>query len=330
MMSIGAEVSGLRVVEVLADVGDRVHKGQLIARLDDSAARVDLSIQQAALAEAQAASAQSEVSLRRAKRLSGMQVLSQQDLLQAQTNAKADAAKLAMAEAQIAALQLKIRNTRVVAPDDGIVAARSTSVGALVDGSTELYKLIRNGRIEWRAQLRPEQQARVEIGQKVQLRDPLGHLIEGRVRQIAPTADDVSRTSLVYVDVPPSRSLEPGVLVSGEFQLPERTALVVPYGSLVLRDGFIYVMTPGPGGLVRPIKVRAGEQRGQDIEIVAGLSPHERIIARGVEFLHPGDRVKVIQGDGRIPMNANSTPTASTPADGSTAADQVAMRVTPP
>jgi len=120
-----------------------------------------------------------------------------------------------MAEAQIEALQLKVRNTRIVAPDDGIVAARSTSVGALIDGSSELFQLIRKGRIEWRAQLRPEQLAQVEIGQPVQLRDPLGNIIEGRVRQIAPQRtrflEDRWSTSMWR----PSRSLEPGVLATG-------------------------------------------------------------------------------------------------------------------
>jgi RND family efflux transporter MFP subunit len=268
LMRVGAEVSGVRVVEVLADVGDSVHKGQLLARLDDAAARVDLSIQQAALAQAQADLAQAQVSLSRAKKLIGTQVISQQDLLQSETTAKTSAARLAMAEAQIEALQLKVRNTRIVAPDDGIVAARSTSVGALIDGSSELFQLVRKGRIEWRAQLRPEQLGQVEIGQPVQMRDPLGNIIEGRVRQIAPTADEVSRRSLVYVDVPPSRSLEPGVLATGEFELQERMALTVPNGSLTLRDGFNYSMSVGQDGLIKPIKVQIGEQHGDDVDRV--------------------------------------------------------------
>lgn len=295
LMSIGAEVNGVRVVEVLADVGDSVRKGQLLARLDDAGVRVDLSIQQAVLAEAQANLAQAQLSLARAKKLGGVQVISQQDLLQSETTAKTNTARLAMAEAQIKALELKLHNTHITAPDDGIVAARSASVGALVEGSSELFKLIRAGRIEWRAELRPEQQAKLDIGQAVELRDPLGHLVEGHVRQIAPTADSTSRTSLVYVDVPSSKSLKPGVLATGEFLLPRRMALTVPHTAVVLRDGFNYAMTVGQDGLVKPIKVQIGEQRGSDVEILAGLTSSHRIIASGLGFLHAGDRVKVVR-----------------------------------
>ncbi len=292
MMSVGAEVSGLRVVEVLADVGDSVHRGQLLARLDDAPARVDLSMQQAALEQARADLTQAQVSLGRARQLGG--VISQQDLLQAETAAKTSAARFSMARAQIEALELKIHNTRIIAPDDGIVAARSVSVGALIDGSTELFKLIRNGRIEWRAQLRPEQLGEVEIGQVVEVRDSLGNRVAARVRQIAPTADEVSRMSVIYVDVPSSRSLKPGVLATGEFQLLQRMVLTVPHDALTLRDGFNYAMTVSQDGLVKPIKVQIGAQQGNEVEIVRGLTPSDRIIARGVGFLHAGDRVKII------------------------------------
>jgi RND family efflux transporter MFP subunit len=307
LMSVGAEVSGVRVVEVLADVGDSVRKGQLLARLDDATARVDLSIQQAALEQARADLAQARVSLGRARKLGA--VISQQDLLQAETAEKTSAARFAMAEAQIRALELKIHNTRIVAPEDGVVAARSTSVGALIDGSSELFKLIRAGRIEWRAQLRVEQLAHVEISQVVELRDPLGNLVAGRVRQIAPTADEVSRTSLVYVDLPPDRLLKPGVLATGDFQLFQRMALTVPWSSLTLRDGFNYAMTLDPDGLVKPIKVQIGEQRGNDVEILTGLTSTDQIIASGVGFLHAGDRVKVVRAESARPAMASAAPT---------------------
>jgi len=306
LMSIGAEVSGVRVTEVLAEVGDPVRKGQLLARLDDAAIRVDLSVQQAALAEAKANLSQAQVSLGRAKKLTEIEAVSRQDLMQAETTATTSAARVAMAEAQVKALELKLQNTRIIAPDDGTVSARNASIGALVDGSSELFKLIRNGRIEWRAELRPEYQARVEIGQAVQLRDPLGHSVEGKVRQIAPTADPTSRVSLVYVDVSPDKLLKPGVLATGELQLSNRMALTVPHASLVLRDGFSYAMTVDHDGLVKPIKVQIGEQRGNDVEILSGLAPNDNIIASGVGFLHGGDRVRVVQSPGGRPAVARA------------------------
>lgn len=298
LVSIGAQISGVRVVEVLVSVGDTVRKGQLLARLDDASVRVELNLQRAVLAEAQANLAQADLSLSRAKKLDASRAISQQDLLQYETAAKTGAAKLAIAQAQVEALELRLRYTRIIAPDDGVIAVSVASVGALSEGAGDLFKVIRKGRVEWRAEMRPEQQAKVSIGQDVELRDPLGNVMPGMVRQIAPTADLESRTSLVYVDVQPNKVLKPGVLVTGEFLVANRQALTVPHTALVLRDGFNYAMKVDANQVVKPVKVAVGVRRGDDVEVIGGLAPSDQIVASGGAFLQEGDKVSVVEGAG--------------------------------
>ncbi|SMC23380.1 RND family efflux transporter, MFP subunit [Andreprevotia lacus DSM 23236] len=295
-VSIGAEINGVRMVDVLASVGDTVRKGQLLAKLDDAGIRVDLALQRALLDEAQANYAQAQLSYERAKKLDESRAISRQDLLGYETAAKTGAAKLAVAKAQVEGLELKLQYTRIVAPDDGVIAASNASVGAMSDAGGELFKLIRKGRIEWRAELRPEQQARIEVGQDVTLHDPLGQAVQGKVRQLAPTADRDSRSALVYVDVAPSKVLKPGVLVTGEFAIANKPAMTVPQTALVLRDGFNYVMRVDPAQLVKPVKVAVGARRGKDVEITDGLTVNDRVVAQGGAFLQEGDKVSVVDG----------------------------------
>jgi RND family efflux transporter MFP subunit len=314
LVSIGSEVTGLRLVEVLVTAGDTVRKGQLLARLDDASLKVELNLQRAALAEAEANRVQSDLSLERARKLDASRAISLQDLLQYETAAATGGAKVAMARAQIEALELRLHRTRIVAPDDGVIAHVTATVGALADGTSDLFKLIRKGRIEWRAELRPEQQAKLQIGQEAELRDPLGQVVIGRVRQLAPIADPESRHSLVYVDVQPTRVLKPGVLVSGEFVVANRPALTVPSTALVQRDGFSYAITVDARGVARPAKLRLGSRRDNQVEVLAGLTAEDRIVATGGAFLNEGDRVTVVAATaaapGSVAMNGAGTAAA--------------------
>ncbi|MGD7217347.1 efflux RND transporter periplasmic adaptor subunit, partial [Ralstonia pseudosolanacearum] len=151
--SIGAEVSGLKLADVLVNVGDVVRQGQLLARLSDETVRTDLAAQRAALAEAEAAAAQAAGEAHRAHELDKSGAISQQELIQYDTQAKTAAAKLASARAQFDSQQIRLRYTRVLAPDDGVISARSATVGAVVSAGTELFKLIRKNRLEWRAEV---------------------------------------------------------------------------------------------------------------------------------------------------------------------------------
>ena len=93
----------------------------------------------------------------------------------------------------------------VLAPDDGVVSVRSATVGAVVAPGTELFRLIRQGRLEWRAEVAATDLARLSVGQNVRVQPVGGPALTGTVRMVAPTLDPQTRNALVYVDLPTTR-----------------------------------------------------------------------------------------------------------------------------
>ena len=311
--SIGAEVSGLKLAEVLVNVGDAVKLGQLLARLSDETVRADVAAQRASQAEAEASAAQAAGEAHRAHELDKSGAISQQDLIQYDTQAKTAAAKLAAARAQFESQQLRLRYTRVVTPDDGVISARTATVGAVVSSGTELFKLIRKNRLEWRAEMHGDVLPRIQLGQAARLRRMDGGVVNGRVRQVAPTVDANTRNGLVYVDLPPEAAtsgVKAGMYLSGDVLLGDAPAATLPETAVFSRDGYDYVMVIGEQGRVRQTKVTVGRRQDGQVEIVQGIGAKDGIVAAGAAFLTDGDVVRVAA------LGAASMPAASAPAAG--------------
>lgn len=291
---VGAEQDGLKLAEVLVDVGDLVATGQVLARFDPEISREELALAEAQVAQLEAQSALSSDKAARARRLEGSGTVSTEDLLRYDTDEKTSAAQLASAKAQLRLRRLLLLRTEVLAPDDGVVSSRSAAVGAVAGAGTELFRLIRRGRLEWRASVPADQLPRVSRGQRAILRNV--DLVEngGLVRQVAPTVDPANLNGLVYVDLPANTQLRAGMFVSGELLLGESAALHVPESSLVFRDGFRYVMKIDRTNRVRQTKVATGRRLDGEVEIVEGeLSSADRIVYAGGVFLNEGDLVRV-------------------------------------
>jgi RND family efflux transporter MFP subunit len=268
----------------------------LLARLSDETVRADVAAQRATLAEAEASAAQAAGEARRAHELDKSGAISQQDLIQYDTQAKTAAAKLAAARAQFDSQQLRLRYTRVVAPDDGVISARSATVGAVVSSGTELFKLIRKNRLEWRAEMHGEVLPRIQPGQAVRLRRMDGGVVEGRVRQVAPTVDASTRNGLVYVDLPPQAAasgVKAGMYLSGDVLLGDAPAVTLPESAVFSRDGYDYVMVLAAQNRVRQTKVTVGRRQDGQVEIVQGIGPNDGVVAAGAAFLSDGDTVRV-------------------------------------
>ena len=307
---VGAEAAGLRLATVQADVGLRVRRGQVLATLADETVRADLAQAQAALAEAEAAAAEATTNAERAATLQDSGALSASQIQQYATAALTAKARVAAQRAAVQAQQLRLKQTQVLAPDDGIVSARSATVGAVVGSGQELFRLIRGGRLEWRAELPSADLARVRAGQAATLTTPSGRTVAGTVRQVAPTVDAASRNGLVYVDLKPGPDSDarPGMFARGSFAFDARPALTLPAAAVLLRDGFSVVMRVGADNRVQQTKVQV-LQRDADRVALQGLPADARVVARGAAFLSDGDTVRVVAE----PAAPASTP-ASTPA----------------
>lgn len=291
---VGAELSGLRLVELPVQVGDKVRRGSLLARLQGETLAADLAASRANLQEAEAASAEAEANASRARQLHPGGAMSTQQFDQYLTAAATARARAATLKARLAADELRLSQTRVLAPDDGIVSARSATQGSVVQAGQELLRLIRRGRLEWRAEVPAPDLASLRPGMSVQVTPSGGVTVTGQVRVVAPAVDPVTRNGLVYVDLPASAELRAGMFARGEFTLGSSAALVLPQSAVVLRDGFAYVFELEADQRVRQRKVTPGRRQGERIELTGGVNEQMRIVAQGAAFLADGDSVRVV------------------------------------
>lgn len=296
---VGAELSGLRLDAVLVNVGDRVRKGQVLATLAGEAVRADIQNAQASLQEAQALAAEAKSNADRARNLRAADAISAQEAQRSLTSEQTALARVESAKAQLAAQELRGRQTRVVAPDDGVISSRSATVGAVVQPGAELFRLIRQSRLEWRAELPSADLLRVQPGMKAVATPPGGQPVEGRVRMVAPTVDGGTRNGIVYVDLPASATqagARAGMFAPGKVAVGQAGGLTVPQTAVLLRDGFSYVFVVEARQSVRQVKVKVGRRQGERVEVLEGLKEGVQVVAAGVAFLADGDTVRVVGG----------------------------------
>lgn len=293
---IGSESGGLRLTEVRVNVGDAVKKGQVLAVFSADTVSADVAQARAALMEAEANAGEAVANAARAQSLKASGALSAQQISQYMTAETTAKARIASARAALASQELRLRYTQVVAPDDGVISARTATVGSVVGVGTELFRMIRQGRLEWRAEVTAAELARLKPGTAAVVKAANGSELTGKVRMIAPTIDPQTRSALVYVDLPPAASasapFKAGMFASGQFELGDSSAMTVPQQSVVVRDGFSYVFKLNADQRVSQVKVQSGRRLGDRIELVGGLAPDALVVVSGAGFLNEGDLVR--------------------------------------
>jgi len=293
--SIGAETHGLRLAQVEAQVGDRVRRGQVLARFADETVQAELARSRAAVAEAEAMWAEAQANAQRARDLQASGALSAQQIQQMLTAERAAQARLEAQRAVAQAQQVRLAQTQVRAPDDGVISARSATVGAVPPAGTELFRLIRQGRLEWRAEVPAAQLAAIRPGQRVQVTPAGGRAVEGRVRKLAPTVDAATRSGIVFVDLPRGDdAVKAGMFAAGEFDIGRSEVLWLPQAAVQLREGLHQVFVVDAAGQLRQVRVEVGRRHGEGVEIRSGLAAGARVVATGGAFLADGDTVRVV------------------------------------
>ena len=280
--SIGTQIGSYQLVEVRVNVGDQVQRGQVLARLNPA-------LLQAEDAQLVANYQQAVANDERARGLKEVGGISDQEALSYATEARTTRALLD-------AKRLELRYTSILAPDDGVISARSATLGAVVPAGQELFRMIRQNRLEWRGEFTTTQLASVARGQPVELELPDGSRARAVVRQVAPSMDAQSRLAIIFADIARGSTAQSGMYVTGNLVTGEAEALVVPAECVFLRDGRNYVARLAPGGgayRASLIEVRTGRGQGGRIEVVDGLEGNERLVRRGAAFLNDGDIVQI-------------------------------------
>ncbi|MFW1799325.1 efflux RND transporter periplasmic adaptor subunit [Acinetobacter nematophilus] len=293
---IGSELSGQRITKVNVNVGDSVQRGQVLAEINSESIRAELATAKANYAEAKAVLADAAINNQRIQQLKNTGAISQQEATKYLTSQSTAQARLDAAKAQIDSNQLRLKQTQVISPDHGVISARTATVGSLAQTGQELFRLIRDNRLEWRAEVTSTDLYKLTKGMTAHITspDPQRSAVTGTVRMIAPVIDPQTRYGLVYVDIPTTDAVRMGMFVKGEFDLGQKPALTVPQTAVLLRDGFSYVFIVNRDNRVTQQKVTIGRRFNDRVEIL-DLPANTRIVASGTGFLADGDLVKLGQ-----------------------------------
>jgi len=305
--SVGTEANGLRLAEVKVNVGDVVKRGQVLATFAADTMQAELAQTRAAVAEAEATLAEAAANAQRARELQTTGALSAQQINQYLTAERTAQARLEAQRAAAKTQQLRLAQTQVLAPDNGVISARSATVGAVLPAGQELFRLIRGGRLEWRAEVAAPDLAQLRPGLPVTITPAGGVPVQGKVRMLAPTVDPATRNGIVYVDLPEPGAARAGMFARGEFETGTAQGLSLPQGAVLLRDGFSYVLRVGADSKVVQTKVTVGRRWADRVEITGGLDKTARVVAAGGGFLGDGDTVRVVEAAPAVPQKTASS-----------------------
>lgn len=294
---VAAETSGLRVTMVGAEVGDIVKKGQVLASLASDLVYIEIAKQEARLAQAKAKLDEARSNAKRSRSVQTAGALSTQQLDEYFILEKTAEANVAFEQAALEQEKLRLRYTTIIAPDDGIVSSRSASLGQVVQVGTELFRLIRQSRLIWLAEVSADQLPQIKIGQTASVTLPGEIRSQGAVRRVSPALDGNSLNGLISIDLENNPAIKSGMYGSGEIQLGEQQALTVPESAISWRDGKSFVFTLDKSSTeiqrVEQRNVHLGRRASKRVEVVSGITADERVVETGAAFLSDGDVVRL-------------------------------------
>jgi len=296
------EVTGFRVAEVLADVGQTVRKGQVLVRLDPSLIESQIAQQQAQLAQAEAQAAQAEDQARRVNGLDNQGVLSQEQIAQRRFQARAARATAKAQAAALADLRTRAAKLQVTAPVSGLVLEKTVRPGDLsAAGSAPWFRLAADSQIELQAQLSEDDLARVRPGARAQVTLPSGAVVNGSVRLISPQIDPKTKLGFVRLTLPVRQDVRAGGYARAVFTDATGAALAVPETAVRYDADGASVMVVQANNRVRRVPVKTGIRGGGLVQILQGPPAGSRIVASAASFLLDGDLVRPVEGAVQTP-----------------------------
>jgi RND family efflux transporter MFP subunit len=325
---VSPEIEGLRVLQLLADEGDRVKKGDILARLVSEQIDAQIAQNQANLARSVAAIAQAEsqiaqaeaqakeaaAQLERAEPLKKSGYLSGATYDQRESAARTTAAQLvaardgltaakadkAQVEAQGRELQWRRSNTDVTAPQDGVISRRNARMGALASSIGEpMFRIIQRGEIELDAEIVETELKNVKVGQKAIVSVPQIGDFEGKVRLVSPEVDKTTRLGRVKVFLGSSPQLRIGSYARGLIETARSRGLGIPTSAVTFDQGtnFVQVVIDNK---VKKQAVRLGLISGDLVEVKEGLNNSDLVVTRAGTFLRDGDTVRPVIPEAKL------------------------------
>ena len=296
MVEIKAETEGI-VQEINFKEGERVEKGRLLVKLDDSKLA-------AALAESEATLRLSQANFDRAKELFQNKLVSQQEFDQASS----------IHSVGVAAVDLKrrqLRDARVLAPFSGIVGARQISPGQVITRASTLTWLVDLDTVKVEVNVPERYLRQLQIGQALQFGVAAfpGEKFSGDVYFVSPQINEATRTALVKARIANAeQKLRGGMFAGLDLTLQVReAAIVIPEPAIMSSgDNFsVFVIDDKSAAQVRPIQV--GLRLAGKVEVTSGLSAGEKVVVEGTQKLRPGAPVKLAPKEAAAPYVSSKT-----------------------
>ncbi|HEX6859678.1 MAG TPA: efflux RND transporter periplasmic adaptor subunit [Caulobacteraceae bacterium] len=291
MVPVGAETGGLTATAVYADEGQSVRQGQVLVKMNDDVISSQLNQAKAQAASARAQLAQANSNLERARELRQKGFLAQAALDGRIAEQKTAAAQVASAEASVAEAQTRRGQTDVRAPVSGLIASRSVVKGQIIPAGQELFRIVRDGRLELNAQIPEQQLALIRAGMPATVQGE-GVTTGGIVRIVTPQVDPQTRLGLARISLAPS-SLKPGMFARASINVGAQPTIVAPTSAILYRDNAAGVFVVDAKGHARFRPVKVGDRNGGSTQILQGLNPGERVVVQGAGFLSDGDPVRI-------------------------------------
>lgn len=289
--SVRSEVGG-SVVEVLADDGQAVKRGQVLVRIDDAALQDAQLSARAALRTAEATAQLARRNAERAERLNAAGAVADRDVEGAQTSATSAEGQVADARARLTNADKQLAKTVLRAPFTGIVANVTVSEGDVVQSGTPLLSVLGPTTLRLEASVPVEDIASVKPGADVQFTvSGFEHRVfAGKIQRVSPAVDPATRQVRVIVSLPNAeRSLVAGLFADGRIATERRQAVVVPRAAIDSR-GIRPIVVRLKGGRVERVEVEVGLQDRvtERVEVRQGVVAGDTVLLGGAAGLPPG------------------------------------------
>jgi RND family efflux transporter MFP subunit len=295
-LPIGPEGEGGRITAVLVDVGQRVRRGQLLARVEPGMAESQVAAATAAFEDARASAAAAQAELARAER--ARDSFSVEELERRRTAANTAAARVSVATAQMKQARTNWGRTNVVAPSAGVVLTRNAEVGQIASGGGgALFHIAQDGELEMRGQVSEQEMPRLKVGQSVEVYvTGVAAPYSGKVWQLGAVIDAVSRQGSVRVLLPGEDSnLRPGAFARATVQAGSSMGVLVPQTALQSDAGSSYVLVVDGESRVQRRAVSVAGARAEGLLVSSGLQDNDRVVAIAGAFLRDGETVNAIE-----------------------------------
>jgi RND family efflux transporter MFP subunit len=276
---VGAETGGLNAVALLADEGQTVTQGQPLLRMDDVLLRAQLK-------QAQASATKAQKAFDRSKELYDKGYLSSAGLEQSEADQQTTSAALATAQTQ-----LNLATVR--APVAGVVVSRKAVLGQIVQQGAELFRIVRDGKVELNMQVVENDLHVIKPGMAATVTSESTGTVAGTVRIVTPMVDPSTRLGFARISVPWSSGLRPGMFASGSIDAGQQNVLTVPQSAVVYSQNNPGLFVVGPDTKAHFRKVTLGDHLDKKVVVKDGVAAGDKVVTTGAGFLNDGDPVKL-------------------------------------